>query len=378
LKRTDVAIVGAGVIGCAIARELALRGFATAVIDRDEPGTHASWAAAGMLAPLVEADRADPFLHLLRASARLFPGLARALREETGIDVAHASEGTLLLALDPRDDEALERRFRWQSRAGLPVVRLDRDATLELEPAISGGVRSALHFPEDTQVDNRLLGEALARAARGAGAEMVRATVERVVVEEGRARALELGGGQRVEAEFIVIAAGCWSGRIAGLPRPLPVRPVHGQLIALRAEPGLLGHVVDSPRVYLVPRRDGRVIVGTTTEETGFRKAVTPEAVARLREAAAEAVPALAAAELAESWSGLRPGTPDSLPILGADPEVQGLLYATGHFRNGILLAPITAQLLAELVTDGQPELDLTAFSVERFGNGSWTAANGS
>jgi glycine oxidase len=371
LSRPEVLIVGAGVIGCAIARLLGRRGTRSLVLDRDPPGSHASWAAAGMLAPLAEADEANAFLHLLRASARLFPALAAELRVETGIDVAHRTEGTLLLALTAEDEVELERRFRWQARAGLPVERLTPDEAGTLEPAINPHLRLALRFAEDHQVDNRLLAHALARSATTLGATFLQAEVARLLVAGDQVRGVELRGGEIIEAERVVIAAGCWSGRIEGLPREIPVRPVHGQLLALGAEPDLLSHVVDTPRVYLVPRRDGRVIVGTTTEETGFHKAVTPEAIARLREAAAEAVPALRGAAVLESWSGLRPGTPDGLPILGADPEVRALYYATGHFRNGILLAPITARLLADLITAADPTMELAPFGIERFVDGS-------
>ncbi len=367
MSRPDVIVVGAGVIGCAIARSLVARGIATTVVDRDPPGTHASWAAAGMLAPLVEADQENHFLSLLRASARLFPALVAELHAETGIDVAYAADGTLLLALTPRDEAELAERFLWQSRSGLPVERLSASEARRREPSISAAVRLALRFADDTQVDNRLLSEALARAAERAGARFQRGEVERLVVKGGSVTGVALTDGDRLDGAAVVIAAGCWSGRLGGLPRELPVRPIHGQLIALDAPPGLLRHVVDTPRAYMVPRRDGRIIVGTTMEDTGFRKAVTHDAVARLRAAAAEAVPGVAKATLVESWSGLRPGTPDGLPILGSDPEVQGLFYATGHFRNGILLTPITARAMTDLISGAPVELELAPFSIERF-----------
>jgi glycine oxidase len=365
VNRADVVVVGAGLIGCSIARSLARGGMTTLVLDRDEPGSHASRAAAGMLTPLAEAPRADAFLHLLRESLRLFPALAAELHEETGVDVALRGEGTVFLALREQDCSELEERFRWQHAAGLPVQRLQASHARTLEPELSPRLRLALRFPDDHQVDNRLLAAAMPRAAAAAGAVLRRGEVRGVWREGTRLRGVELAGGERVEARWVVIAAGCWSGRLDGLPRPLPVRPVHGQLLALDAGRDLVSHVVDTPRVYLVPRAGGRVIVGTTVEETGYRLAVTEAAVARLRAAAAEAVPALAGAPLAESWSGLRPGTPDDLPILGPDPEVEGLVYATGHYRNGILLAPITAQRVAGWVA-GEPYRE-EGFGVVRF-----------
>jgi glycine oxidase len=360
-------IIGAGVIGCALARLLAADGARALVIDRNPQADNASWAAAGMLAPLAEADEASAFLRLLQSGARLFAPLAAELEAETGIDVAHRTDGTLFVSLSAADDVVVEARYSWQSRAGLAVERLDGNDARALEPALSAATRSALRFADDHQVDNRLLARALMRSAVGAGAVIRSDDVRGIVVERAKVRGVELATGDIVKAPQVVIAAGCWSGQLSGLPRPLPVRPIHGQLLALKADPGSLSHVLDSPRVYLVPRRDGRVIVGATTEETGFDRAVTESAVAGLRAAAVEAVPMLAEAPLLGSWSGLRPGTPDGLPILGPDPNVDGLFYATGHYRNGILLAPLTARLIFSSLRGRPPEVEIAPFAIERF-----------
>jgi len=355
------------VIGCAIARLLAAQGLETLLLDRGVREQTASWAAAGMLSPLAEAHEPSAFLDLLRASARLFPALAAELRGETGIDVEHRTEGTLLVALSERDEDELDTRYRWQSDAGLPVERLSGAEAQTLEPGLSPAVRWALRFTDDHQVDSRKLTEALTRSAVRSGASIRQAEVQSLVLQGDRAAGVELRSGEMIHAGCVIVAAGCWSGQLAGLPRALPVRPVHGQLLALQAAPGLISHIVDSPRVYLVPRHDGRVIVGTTTEDLGYTHRLSDVVSERLRAAAAEAVPALADADLVESWSGLRPGTPDGSPILGPDPEIANLIYATGHYRNGILLAPLTAQLIAGQLSGADQEISLAPFSVSRF-----------
>jgi glycine oxidase len=368
MSSPDVLVVGGGVIGCAIARHLAARSASVVVVERDEPGAHASWAAAGMLSPLAEADRPDGFLDLLRAARTRFPALAAELRSETGIDIGYRTEGTLLLSLNRADDAVLRQRWLWQSAAGLPVELLDGAAARALEPALATGVRSALRFPDDHQVDNRMLSGALAAAARSAGARFVTGrAVARIARAGDSVTGVVLDDGRQLGAGCVVIAAGSWSGGIAGLPRPIPVEPVHGQLLAIDGTEARLGHVVDSPRVYLVPRGDGRVIAGATMERTGFRTETTVAATKSLLGAAVEAVPELEGRPILDVWSGLRPGTPDGQPILGADPEVQNLFYATGHFRNGILLAPITAEITGAVLARERPPIDITDFRIDRF-----------
>ncbi|HEX6069027.1 MAG TPA: glycine oxidase ThiO [Longimicrobiaceae bacterium] len=364
----DVVVVGGGVIGCAVARELALSGLAVTLVERDEPGANASWAAAGMLSPLAEADRADPFLSLLLRSRAMYPELAGALRSETGLDVEYRDDGTLLVALTEGDEAELEARYRWQAAAGLAVEPLAGDEARRMEPSLSRGVRRALRFPGDHQVDNRLLARALWVAAENAGVEMRRGVEAAAVVRRGdRVEGIATTLGDRLDADWVVVAGGSAAGRLEGLPGPLPVRPVHGQLLALRPRPPRLRHVVTSPRGYLVPRASGRLVVGATVEEIGFRRAVTVAGVRGLIDAALEICPALADAPLTETWSGHRPGTPDQRPILGEDPRVPNLVYATGHYRNGILLVPATARAIADVVLRRPPSIDLTPFGIDRF-----------
>jgi glycine oxidase len=367
-RTADVLIVGGGVIGCAIARRAAHDGLRVVVLERGTPGMEASWAAAGMLSPLAEADEPGPFLDLLLRARAMYPAYAAALREETGADVSYSDAGTLYAALREQDDEELEARWRWQSAAGLPLERLTAREAREAEPALAPGVRAALRFPGDHQVDNRALGATLWSAAARAGAEFrLGAHAVRLLRDGDRATGVECAGGERIAAGSVVLAGGAWAGRMQGLPRPVPVEPVHGQLLALEAVPPLFRHVVDTPRCYLVPRASGRLIVGATVERTGDRKAVTPWGLRRLIDGAVEAAPALEHAPLAETWSGLRPGTPDGFPILGRDPDVPNLVYATGHFRNGILLAPLTGERVGTLLSRGEWCADLEAFGIGRF-----------
>ncbi|HEX7241549.1 MAG TPA: glycine oxidase ThiO, partial [Longimicrobiaceae bacterium] len=366
---SDVVVVGGGVVGCAVARHLALRGARVTVVERGRPGEEASWAAAGMLAPLVEADGPGPFLDLLLRAREEYPAFAAALREETGIDVGYSDAGSLSLALTDADERTLEARFAWQSAAGLPVERLTAEETRALEPEVAPSTRWALRFPGDHQVENRALARALWTAAARAGAGFrLGAAVAGVTRSGGRVSGVRLESGETLEAGSVVVAAGAWSGRLAGLPRPLPVLPVHGQILALEAAPQRFRHCVDSPRCYLVPRADGRLIAGATVERGVWRRAVTPAGVCGILTGAVEISPALADLPLAATWSGLRPGTPDDLPVLGPDPELPGLFHATGHYRNGILLAPLTGEAVGEAVLGGEPCVELAPYSAARFG----------
>jgi len=336
------------------------------VVDRGQPCTQASWAAAGMLAPQGEADRADPFLDILLQSRDLFPALVEELREETGIDVGYRTEGTLHVAACEGEEARLKARFVWQRAAGLPVEALAVEDALRLEPGLDPRIRYALFFSGDHQIDNRLLCHALQVSAESAGVRFRASAPARTLLVEGPAGVV-LEDGERLESDMVVLAAGAWSGTIGGLPRPLPVAPVHGQMIGLRFSPPLLRHVVGSGEGYLVPRADGRLIVGTTVERTGFRLAVTAGSVHRMLATALRTVPGLAGHVIEAEWSGLRPGTPDNLPILGTDSSAPRLIHATGHFRNGILLAPVTADVVAALVAGRDPEIDLAPYSADRF-----------
>ena len=375
-RAPDVVVIGGGVIGLAIARRAARGGRSVTVLERGRCGAEASHAAAGMLSPLAEANEPGPFLGLLLAARSLYPAFTAEIEEESGVAIGYGDAGTLYLSLREDDDAEVEHRWAWQHAAGLCVQRLTAEETRAMEPAVAPAVRFALRFPGDHQVDNRALGAALLAAAERAGVHIRPGAEAVALVREGdRVTGVELAGGERVAAGAVVIAGGSWAGRIRGLPRPLPVEPVHGQLLAMETAPPLFRHVVDSPRCYLVPRAGGRIIAGATVEHVGFRKTVTPWGVRRLLDGAVEIAPALDHAPLVETWSGLRPGTPDGLPILGADPEVANLVYATGHFRNGILLTPLTGDAIGALLLGQAPAWELAPYGIERFASAAAASA---
>lgn len=360
----DVAIVGGGVIGCALARELAIRGVSVAVIERAEPGAEASGAAAGLLSPQTDAVAPGPFFDLGVESRGLYPRWTRELFEETGMDVGYRRTGILRCAL-PGDRERLE-AFLWQREAGFAVEHRDADGiAAQSDGRVASEIREALFFPDEAIVDSRRLTRALWLSAERRGARMFLGTAaRRFLLREGVCHGVETDGGA-IEAARVVDAAGAWAAFDNALPLRLPVAPVHGQIVQLEMRERLLPTVIQSEQVYVVPRADGSLLLGSTFESVGFEKRVTARAVEELIGAAVRLVPSLATARFVTAWAGLRPGTPDGLPVLGSSP-IPGLYFATGHFRNGILLAPVTARILADALT-GEGSLDGTLFSVERF-----------
>jgi len=363
----DVAIIGGGIMGSAIALRLCQRGIGVTVIERGIPGAEASSAAAGILGPQMEAEGPGPLLELGLKSRALYPALAAELRELTGIDVGYDRSGVLAVAFDEAGEAALSARRAWQLARGLRVDSLSGEAARAREPALGPAVRAALAFNDDAQVVARELARAFSQAAAGAGARFLTGRyVRRVLTDKGAVTGVELDG-DALPAAVVVVAAGSWSGLVegAGVP-PAVVRPARGQLVSIETRPPLFRSVVSAPGGYLVPRRDGTVLAGSTVEMAGFRKEVTVGGLAAILTLARTVIPALADAPVTGSWSNFRPFTEDHLPVLGAT-GVRGLVLATGHFRNGILLAPITAQAIAELVATGQPPIDLAPFAIERF-----------
>jgi glycine oxidase len=367
-EHTDVAIVGGGVMGCAVAWRLAQRGVRVTVIERGIPGAEASSAAAGMLAPQMEAAGPGPMLDMGLRSRAMYPSLAVELADATGIDIGYVKSGVLAVALTDEDERALGQRRIWQTARGMRVEALAGAAARAREPALGEAVRSALLFADDAQVNPRALARAFSQAAAAAGARFLEGRyVRRVCTHAGVATGVELDG-DTLTAGTVVVAAGSWSGLVegAGVP-PSVVRPARGQLVAIETRPPLFRHVLSvHGRGYLVPRRDGTVVAGSTVEMVGFRKEVTVGGLAAILALAQTLVPALAEAPVVQSWSNFRPYTEDHLPVLGTT-AVRGLVLATGHYRNGILLAPITAQAVADLIATGHPSFDLTPFSVGRF-----------
>jgi glycine oxidase len=372
IEKADAVVIGAGVIGCAVAWRLGQSGMRVVVVERGLAGAEASHAAGGMLAPFAEAERRDDFFDLAVAGLAIYADFARELKASSGVDVEYRDEGTLYLALNDEDEEELESRWRWQCETGLNVKRLNAGCALNLEPALNRALRFALKFPGDHQVDNRRLTIALHAAALNAGVRFLTQTEARELLTEsvaGRSRMTGVATARgEIQTNKVVIAAGSWASLLRrAQPWPFEIEPVRGQMVALEAPAPAARHVIYSRRGYLVPRLSGYLIAGATTEYVGYDKRVTAGGLASIIENAIEIMPCVADQAVVETWAGLRPRAPDNLPILGPDPLVEGLIYATGHYRNGILLTPITAQAISELIIKGESRVNLAPFSALRF-----------
>jgi glycine oxidase len=354
MRTWDAIVVGGGIIGLSLAIELRKQGIDVLVVERGEPGREASHAAAGMLADCI-LETPIALQSLATASARMYPEFVHELQDESGVNVDLRSDGTLLF---PAEHER-EKLAGFCAEHPLPTP------FAELEPALAGydGVVAFLH---ERSVDPRALVAASVDAAKHRGVNISSGTtVSAVLVEGGRVAGVQTDK-TIYHAPIVVNCAGAWSGLLP--PFTFPTRPVKGQMLALvGGPPNLPRHVIRTPQVYLVPRSNGRLLVGTTVEDVGYDKQVEADTIHRLREAAVRLFPALRDARLHENWAGLRPGSPDSLPILGPT-QTAGYFIASGHFRDGILLAPITAKIMAEIVTGRDVEYNLSAFSPERFG----------
>jgi glycine oxidase len=367
----SIAIIGGGIIGLSIGWRLAAAGLAVTVFERGQVGRGATWAAAGMLAAGSEVEPGEQALDaLLLQSQAMWPDFAAELRAATGIDVALRTEGTLSVALTQDDARRLKQVFMLQQKMGVRSAWLDRDAALALEPHLNPRLCGAILVDADHQVDNRLVAAALTQAFLQAGGILYEAVGETGIDVEGDRAIGVLVQGRRHRADRVIVAAGAWSRQVPGLPAAAcpPVRPVKGQMLALAmdADAPLLRHVLWGPKAYLVPRRDGRLIVGATTEEKGFDDTLTAGGMLALLEAAWRTLPGIEDLPVAETWVGLRPGSRDDAPILGETP-IEGLLFATGHHRNGILLAPITASAIAALVLTDRTDPAIAPFSIRRF-----------
>jgi len=363
----DVVVIGGGVIGLAVAWRAAQRGHAVKLLERGELGGGASHVAAGMLAPVTEADPGElALLELGLRSARAWPAFAAELAEASGVDPGLRQCGALVVARDRDEAEALERELDLRRVLGLGVERLVPSRARRLEPALAPGIRLALVVPGDHATDPRATVTALAEAGRRVGVDLCTGQAAGRIQRDGaKIAGVELASGDIVRTERVVVAGGAWSGAIGGLPA-VPLRPVKGQVLRLRDPhgPGLLDRIVRFEGGYLVPRGDGRYVLGATVEERGFDTTVTAGGLYELLRDAGEIVPGVHELVVEESAAGLRPATPDNAPLLGADAEVEGLIWATGHHRNGILLAPVTADIVAAAL-DGAPAPE--PFAAQRF-----------
>jgi glycine oxidase len=362
----DVAVVGGGLIGLACAWRAAERGLSVVVLERDRPGAGASGVAAGMLAPVTEAEFGEQaLLRLGLASRELWPGFAAELEERSGMPTFFRESGALVVAADRDDAEELRRLHRFQRELGLEADWLAPRECRRLEPALAPSVAGGVLAPQDAHADPAATVRALERLA----GEVVRVQAEGLEIQGGRVTGVRLAGGVLVRAGQVLVAAGPWSPGLDPLGSGPPVRPVKGQILELRVRRGMprpIERIVRSPRCYLVARDDGRVVLGATVEEQGFDTTLIAGGVFRLLEAAREIVPEVEELELVQARAGLRPGTPDNAPVIGAG-AVEGLFWATGHHRSGVLLAPITARAVAGALA-GEPLPDeLAPFSPERF-----------
>ncbi len=368
-KMQEVLIIGGGVIGLTIARQLRKKGVGRiTILERGRVGEESSHAAAGMLAVQAETDEADDFFRLCDDSNKLYPEFARELLDETGVDIELEQSGTLYAAFTENDVGEIRRRYEWQTKSGLPVEHLSAEAVRKIEPFISPDVRGALFFPNDWQVENRKLLAALRKYAETNQIEIVEhKKVKNLLIENGKIFGAETDA-QKFTAETVVLTTGAWTSLIKtdGLTMP-NVKPIRGQIVCYQTAKRLFQRVIYSPRGYLVPRRDGRILIGATVEDAGFDKTVTEAGTKFLRENALEIAPSLANLNITEQWAGLRPCEADNLPILGAFPAARNLFIATAHYRNGILLAPKTAEIITDLIVGGIESKYLNLFSPRRF-----------
>ncbi len=363
----DVIVVGGGVIGCAIGYYLAREGVAVAVVERGEIGCEASSAAAGMLAPLADVEEEGPFQEIAVAGLRLFPALAETLRAESGVDIEYLTSGILRVASS--ETEELRLRALARRSVGLALHWLSPKEAHSLEPALSTEIRGALYSPEEHQVSADRLVRAFARAAAAYGATPCRnRRVDGLLTRGESVIGVRTSDGP-MNAGHVVLAAGPWTGRVAGLLGvSLPVFPVRGQMTALPGK-SLLRHIVWGEDGYLVPKANGLVFAGATVENVGFRRQTTASGIQGLLTMAVTLVPRLAFAAPVDAWAGLRPGSADGLPLLGPLPRWEGVSVATGHYRNGILLSAITGRLITQSIVDGLADETLAPFSPARFGD---------
>jgi glycine oxidase len=367
---SSILIIGGGVIGLSIARALHKKGFTDIeILEKGLVGREASYAAAGMLAPQAETDRPDTFFRFCHESNKLYPAFAEELLDETGVDIELDRRGTLYLAFTERDVAEIRRRYEWQKAAGLEVAHLTLRETHKLEPFVSPDSVESLLFPNDGQIENRKLIEALRKYADLNGIDVIEnAEVERLLTDCGKIRGVVTGGGREHPADAVVLATGAWTSLIKGADSSLPkIKPIRGQMISFHTAKRLFERVIYSPRGYIVPRRFGRILAGATVENVGFENETTAGGIEFIRDHALEISPGLENLPIDEKWSGLRPFAADGLPVLGEVPEAENLYIATAHYRNGILLAPLTAEITAEKIGGGKESEFLEAFGVGRF-----------
>jgi len=367
-NRFRVVIIGGGLIGCLTAWRFARRGADPVIIECGRIGRESSWAGAGILCPIQPWLYPDAFTRLIEASLALYPDLQDELQSRTGISPQWSKCG-LMAPFFP--DDAVNHRqaaLDWSNRFGWPVEQLDARQAGEAEPTLAADVRGALLWPDVGQVRNPRLLKAVYTLLQNEGIEIHEQTEVGGLVEKGgRVCGVRLADKSTLEADAVLLAAGSWSGPLGGqFGISLPIKPVKGQIVLLRSEPGRLKHIVKHDRAYFVPRRDGRILVGASMEFVGFKPGNTVAGVHGLLDGLLRVMPQLAHEYIEHQWMGFRPGTPDGLPFLGPINEKPGLWVASGHYRNGVALAPITAEIMSKWILGEQPELDMKCFLPNR------------
>ena len=363
-NHSDVIIIGGGIIGCAIAYNLAKRDIKPLLIDKAPTvGTEASWAGAGILTS--HASTHEPYPTLCRASLALYPVLAEELRAETQIDIEFIQSGTLSVFFNQAEAAGLIGLADRRVKRGFSAEVLTPEQAWQLEPALSKSVAGAVLFPEDAQVRNPKMVTALAKGAAKLGAMFLFGNPVTNFIQENDRVIGVVVNGETLYADTFVIAAGCWAGTLmAQLDVPIQVEPAKGQIVLVEAMPPLFQHVVDGLGIYIVPRADGKILLGATVEFVGYDKTATVDGTKQMIDAGIAIAPQLADSTFVQTWAGLRPYAKKG-PLLGYLPGYDNVVLASGHFKNGILLAPITGQLIAELLTTGQPSLSLEPFQPE-------------
>jgi glycine oxidase len=369
----DVLIAGGGVIGCAIALELARNDLRVGLFDAQEPGHEASWASAGILSPAPENPGMISMVPIGKASLALYPDFIALVEELSGINTGYRANGTIEALFSQHAREELNTIVALHHGLGLKAEAISAGEARELEPALSEEIEAAVLRPCEASVDNRLLVKALLEAAQRANVEIHSGSRVESIWREGSQCRGAIIRGEKVAAKHTVVAAGAFSAQISGVGEYVRVRPAKGQMVSLRSATAKIERVLWSERIYLVPRNDGRILAGAPVEYCGYDKAVTAGGLHSDFDAAIELAPALANAHIEETWAGLRPDTPDHLPILGP-VDIEGLLIATGHFRSGILLTPITANLIGQFVMGKTPSVECAKFSPMRFASAQNTA----
>jgi glycine oxidase len=364
-----VVVIGAGLIGMLTALRLKQQGAEVVILEKGKAASESSWAGAGILCPIHPWLYPDIFTDLINASLDLYPALETELMHETGHDIQRIQSGLLIPCFE---DDAIKHQSAaqaWSDKFDWGMQRLTSKQALEIEPNLSTNIEEALYWQHVYQVRNPELLKAVTLYLQKLGVEVIEHSevVQLMEHETGRVCGVQTSRGKTYEADAVLLATGSWSEKLAVQSGfCLPVKPVKGQIILLQTKPGTLKHIVKHDDAYFVPRKDGRVLVGATMENVGFVRGNTVAALSELLAATQRLIPGLKHAQVEQQWMGFRPGSPDGLPYLGEVPFKQGLWVATGHYRNGVALAPITAQVMADWICGSQPNINMDAFAPDR------------